>query len=169
MDCPGLTVEALGTEVFATTRVGCPIVIFDTACAPLVAPCVSLIELAGIMFVYVPGNVPVTLTVIVQVAFIAIEPPVRVTVVPPAVAAAVPPQVVAAFGVAAIFTLAGNVSVREMALSGTVVVAVFSNVIVRTDVPPGAITLGENAFVMPTPETLPTLRSAVAGAALLAP
>src|ERR1700677_4563769 len=169
IDCPGLTVEELGTDVFATTSVGCPIVMFETAGAAFVAPCVSPIEPALIVFVYVPGTVPVTLTVIVHVPLIAIAPPARVTVEPPAVAVAVPPQVVAAFGVAATVTFAGSVSVTPTAVSGTVVVAVFSNVIVRTEVPPGAITIGENAFVIPTPETLPTLSSAVAGAALVAP
>jgi hypothetical protein len=91
-------------------------------------------------------------------------------VVPPAVAVAVPPvHVVAAFGVAAIVTFVGKVSITPMFVSGTAVVALLRIVMVKSDVAPGAMTVCKNDFEMPTPDVLPMFNVACAGAALLAP
>ena len=83
-----------------------------------------------------PVAVPVTDTVIVHVAFAARLPPLSATLEPPAVALTVPPpHVVDAFGVDAIVTPAGNVSVNDMPLSATAPASVFGMVIVSVDVP----------------------------------
>jgi hypothetical protein len=95
------------------------------------------------------ATVPVTLTVIVQDALAATEPPLSATLPLPATAVTVPaPQVVAALGVAAIDTPLGSVSVKAMPLSATAPEAVFGIVIVSVEVPPAVIDVGENAFAI---------------------
>lgn len=91
---------------------------------------------------------PVTLTVTVHVALAASVPPPSATLVSPAAAVTVPAgQVVAAFGVAAIVTPEGNVSVNATPKSATAPGAVLGMLIVSTDVPPAAIVAGEKALL----------------------
>lgn len=88
------------------------------------------------------------MTLTVHVAFAASVPPERAIVVPPAVAAALPaPHVVDAFGVAAIMTPAGNVSVSASALNGTAPTIVLGMVIVKSETAPATIDGGAKASV----------------------
>ena len=80
--------------------------------AEAVFPAPPFVELTfPVVFVRLPGVVPVTLIVTVQVLFVAAVPPARDTLPAPATAVTVPPQVlVKPFGVATT-SPAGNVSV----------------------------------------------------------
>ena len=114
--------------------------------AELETPSAVLNALGAIVFAYVAATVPVTSTLIVQLAFAASVPLANIRFVPPAVAVAVPEgHVVAAFGVAAIVTPGGNVSVNAIADSETAPGAVFGMEIVSVDMPPAGIVAGENA------------------------
>ena len=96
-----------------------------------------MIAPAGIVFVYEPGTVPVTLSAIVHEAFAARLAPATLTLVAPAAAVTVPPvQVVEAFGVVATETLPGNESVSPRAVSATALGPVLAIEIVSVDVPP---------------------------------
>ena len=91
---------------------------------------------------------PVTLTVTVHVAPAASVPLASATLVPPASAVTVPAaHVVAAFGVVAIVTPEGSVSVSATPESATAPAAVLGMVIVSTDVPPAEIDAGRNALL----------------------
>jgi hypothetical protein len=113
--------------------------------------------------------VPVTSTLIVQVAFGASVPPVSAMLEPPAVAVAVPEgQVVEAFGVAAIVTPVGNVSVSPTPESGRAPGTVFGMVIVSVDVPPAKIFAGAKALLSVMCAS-PMVRLALAGAEFVTP
>jgi hypothetical protein len=115
----------------------------------LVAPCVVVSALAGIVFVYVPAADAVTFTAIVHVAFAPTLPPLSAADDAPATAVTVPPvHVVEADGVVAIVTPDGKLSVRPMPLSAAAPLAVFATVIVNVDVPPGAIEDGLKLFAI---------------------
>jgi hypothetical protein len=117
----------------------------------------------------VAAAVPVTSTLIVQVMFGAIVPPANAMLEPPAIAVAVPEgQVVEAFGVEAIVTPFGNVSVRATPDSGTAPGTVFGIVIVSVDVPPARILAGAKALLNVMCAS-PIVRLAVAGAEFVTP
>ena len=112
---------------------------------------------------------PVTFTVIVQVAAAASEPFASAMLVPPAVAVTDPaPQVVDAFGADAIVTPDGSASVNATPESATLPIAVLGMLIVKTDVSPAEIVAGANASLSVVPARW-MLRSAVAGAAFETP
>ena len=105
-----------------------------------------------------------------QVAFAASVPPVSVTVAAPATPLGVAAgQVVARFGVAAIVIPAGNASETARPVSADGDAPVLAIVMVRVDVPLGAMTVGENVLVKVTLVALLTTSVAVAGATLLMP
>ncbi len=107
---------------------------------------------------------------IVHDAPAASVPPESVTAVAPAAAATVPaPHVVVTFGVGATRTFAGNVSVSDMPDSATASDAAFTIRIVSVEEPPVGIATGANVFAIATPELLPTLSVACAGAAFVEP
>jgi hypothetical protein len=103
----------------------------------------------------VPVLLPVTSTVTVQVmspvfaGADASEPPLNCTLPLPAAAVTVPPQVVDAFGVAAIVIPLGKVSVRLIGESP--VELKLWIVIVKVEVPPLMIVVGENALPRDAP------------------
>jgi hypothetical protein len=106
----------------------------------------------------------------VQVELASIVAPDRPTVVPPGAALTEPAvQVVVAFGVAATNTFAGSASVNATDESAIELAAVLAIVTVNVDVPFIEMSTGLNAFESVTPETLPMLRTALAGDALVAP
>ncbi len=107
---------------------------------------------------------------IVHVAPAARLAPESTRAVLPGFAVTAPPgHVVAAFGVAAMVTFAGKPSLSPIAESGTAFVAVFAIEIVSVDVPFTGIATGEKLFASVTAEIFPTLSTAEAGAAFVAP
>jgi hypothetical protein len=111
----------------------------------------------------------VTSTLIVQVAFGASVPPESATLEPPAVAVAVPEgQVVDAFGVPAIVTPDGKVSVKATPESEIAPGTVFGMVIVSVDVPPAKIFAGAKALLSVMCAS-PMVRLALAGAEFVTP
>lgn len=105
---------------------------------------------------------------IVQLAFAPTLPPLSITLVAPGAAAIVPPpHVVVAPGDAATEIPIGRLSVSDIPLSATEPVAVFGIVMVRTELLPAVIDVGEKALLIATGGA--TSRSAVAGAVLDAP
>jgi hypothetical protein len=112
----------------------------------------------------------VTVTLTVHVAPAARFPPVNATLFPPAVAEAVPlPHVVEAFGVPAIVTFAGSVSVKARFVSAAAPDAVLAIVSSSTDVPPTRICAGVNVLLNATAGATFTVSVSVAGAPLVAP
>jgi hypothetical protein len=163
------TVIGVGLNALVSVRFGALTASVAVAAAALVAPCVLVSALAGIVFSQLPGVELVTLTLIVQLAPAPTLPPVSARLDPPAVADAEPlPHVVAAFGVLPIVTFAGKLSVKATPVSATALAAVLASVTVRTDVPPTVIGVGLNALVNVTSGAL-TTSVAVAAAALVAP
>jgi hypothetical protein len=154
-----------GEKLLLTITVAAlPIVRTADAGAPFVEPCAVAIAPAGIVLVYEPVIVPVTDSVIVQVAPAARLAPPSVTLDPPGAAVTVPlGHVVAAFGVAAIVTFAGSASVSASDVSATALAALLLTEIVNVDVAPGAIVAGAKLFATVTP-VVPMLSVACAGA-----
>ena len=90
-----------------------------------------------------------TVTTIAQLPAAATDPPLSATAELPATAVTVPaPQVVDAFGVAAIVRSAGSVSLSDIPFNNVAPEAVFAIVIVKVDVPPGAIVADEKLLVI---------------------
>jgi hypothetical protein len=117
-----------------------------------------------------PAVAEVTETEIVHDAPAARVPPESVTDVAAGAAATVPaPHVVAAFGVGATWTFVGKVSVSDIPASATASEDALTTCIVSVEVPFVAIATGANVFAIPTPELLPTLSDACAGAAFVEP
>jgi hypothetical protein len=142
------TAIAAGAKLFVTASPDAlPTLSSADAAAPLVAPCVVTIALAGIVFVQIPAVELATVTVMVHVPFAATLPAASATEADPATAVTVPvPQVVDAFGVAATTTLAGSASVNVMPESAALPAAVFATLIVNVDVPPTGIDAGANTL-----------------------
>ncbi len=149
------------------TAVALPTVSVAVPGLVLVAPCVLVMLLAGMVLTSLPTVLDVTLTVIVQDAFAPIAPAASAMLPLPAVAVNVPPQVVVALGVAAIVRFAGNVSVRPTPVSATEPAAVLAIPIVIVETPPGTIEVGEKLLVIVTGGA--TVKVAVAGAVLVEP
>src|SRR5204863_293297 len=128
---------------------------------------------AAIVLVYTPPRVAVTSTVTVHEPAVTPVPAGMLRVAgsvmaePPAAAptAPAPPQLVVAFGVAAITTPAGSVSV-SVAVSAAADVLLLVSVIVSVDVPPAAIVAGAKALATVGAAAF-TVRFALAAAALL--
>lgn len=129
---------------------------FVTFCALETAP-------AGIVFVYDPTAVDVTVTVTVHLAPAASAPPAKLTTFVPIVVAA-PPQVVVGFGAAASTTPAGSVSLSASAVSGAAPAAELSIEIVSCEAAPLTMVAGANTLETLTGEPATTVSGAVAGA-----
>ena len=128
-----------------------------TVAVLLATPVPPSVELgAPVVLFFAPEVVPVTFTMIVQLALAASEPPVRLTLPDPATAVMVPVQVPPRpFGVATTRP-AGRVSVTAMAFCVTVVLGLVS-VSVRLVDPFSAMFAAPNALVIVTGATTVTV------------
>jgi hypothetical protein len=136
----------------------------------LVEPWPVVTAPGGIVFVSVPVTLAVTVATIVHDAFAPRLAPESEIVAPPAASETEPPvHVVDAFGVAASVTFVGSGSVSESEVNAAAFAEMLLTVIVRIDVAPGAMMLGEKAFTTVTPDAFPTLSVACAGAEFVDP
>jgi len=118
-----------------------------TNVAVAVAPVPPLVEeMAPVVLVKEPAAVPVTLTVMVQVALAAKVAPLRVTLVPPAVAKVLPPQLVVIPRGVATTIPAGRLSVKATPVSDTVALGL-ATVNDRVVEPPSGTDDAPNALV----------------------
>lgn len=116
----------------------------------------------GSVFVYVATVLLVTLTVIIQVLFAVMEPPLKATEPLPAVAVSVPLQPDSeAFGVGAITILVGSVSVNATLESAAAPPSVLAILICKVEVAPGVIKLGVNVLLKPREETVNVAEAAL--------
>ena len=161
-----LAAMVLGANALATVGVTVVTVRFAVAAAALL-PLEVCSALAAIVLAYTPPRDAVTSTLSVQLPVGIERVAGKVTVEPPAAAATAPApeHVVEAFGVAAITTPLGKVSVNAAARFAAEVLALLS-VIVNVDTPLAAMVLGANALAT-VGVTVVTVRFAVAAAALL--
>ena len=165
---PGLIVD--GAKAFVSVTFGAATASVALAGAALVAPCVLVTVLGGIVFVHVPGVVPVTLTVTVQLAPAATLPAPSANCEVPGNVVTVPdPHVVDAFGDAAMTTPLGSVSLKARPVSATEPVAVLETVTVTVELPFTATDEGVKLLAIVTPGALLTTSVADAGAPLLEP
>src|SRR5207248_1230271 len=104
---------------------------------------------AAMVSMNVPAAVAVTVTLTVHAPLAGIDPPLKAIDPPPPVAVTTPPQVVEAFGVVALTTFAGKVSVKAMPVMTDAFG--FVNVIVSTESCPMNTLPGENAFATTGP------------------
>src|SRR5258706_1164904 len=114
-----------------------------------VLPVPLLVEETVTLFIFVPEVVPVTVTVTVQLLFIAIDAPLKLMLDPFAAAVTVPPvQVVETFGTAAFCKPDGYVSVKATPVKETVFAAGFVIVNVIVVEPLTAIELAANTLAI---------------------
>jgi len=111
--------------------------------------------MASVLVYGPPTTEEVTFTATVQVPGVPpgiVRPAGNVTVVPPAAAtsAPAPPQVVMAFGVGAITTLAGRVSIKGAVRVAAPTLSLL-NVIVSLDTPPALMVVGAKTLPSATP------------------
>src|SRR5579863_5879202 len=130
--------------------------------AVAVLPVPPLVEVTfPVVLVYWPETLPATFTTIVQLAFVAMLPPVRLMVVLPAVAVAVPPQVLESPCGVATTSPVGSVSVKATPVSATVLAAGLVRVKVNVVVPLSATLAAPKALAMEGGATTVTLADAV--------